>query len=116
MKFSAQLFTRKISNKFIVPGPKIDAAIKEANEILEELKKLDVTEPRDAVEDKIDRVELLIMNLHVFKVKIDGQEETINGLNDKLKDFDEKLDDLYNHTGYSMSKTNEAGNLILKNG
>ncbi|KRT80924.1 hypothetical protein AMK59_5060, partial [Oryctes borbonicus] len=97
-------------------GPKIDAAINEANVILEELKKLNVSGPKVAVEDKIDRVQLLIMNLHLFKVKIDDQDNVVKGLYDKLKDFDGKLDDLYNHTGYSISKVDEAEDLIALNG
>ncbi|KAK9737561.1 Laminin Domain I [Popillia japonica] len=97
-------------------GPKIDAALNEATAILDELKKLNVTGPREAVDKKIDDVELLIFRLHVFKVKIDEQEGTISGLRGKLKDFDEKLDDLYNHTGYSLSKVAETNDLIAQNG
>lgn len=68
------------------------------------------------MDKKIDDVELLIFRLHVFKVKIDEQEGTISGLRGKLKDFDEKLDDLYNHTGYSLSKVAETNDLIAQNG
>lgn len=83
---------------------------------MEELKKLNVSDPKEAVEKKIDRVELLIMNLHIFKVKIDTQQQAIDDMHTKLKDFDEKLDDLHNHTGYSLSKTKEAWDLMAQNG
>lgn len=58
------------------------------------------------------KVQELLDNVTEFRVPVEDVDGELKDLNEKLTNFQIRLDDLYNNTQYSLQKTIEAEDLI----
>lgn len=93
-------------------GPRIESALQEAKEIYETIKIYNLTERNEAANQELGKVQELLDNVTDFRVPLDGVDLDLKDLNERLGNFQIRLDDLYNNTQYSLGKTIEAEDLI----
>lgn len=97
-------------------GPKIDAALQQAQAILDQIKVYNLTGRELDASKQLSKAIDLLRSLHDFKKPVDGVDNEFNDLKKRLKQFNDNIDDLYNHTQYSSNKAAEANNFITRNG
>lgn len=97
-------------------GPEIDSAVEEGQQILDGIKKYNLTGRAVSAEKENEKVDQLLQNVTDFKIPVDDLTSEVDGLKDDLKGFNDKLDDLYNQTQYSLNKAQEAQRIIDKSG
>lgn len=93
-------------------GPKIEAALQEAEEVYEAIKIYNLTERQEAANQELAKVQELLDNVTEFRAPVEDVDVELKDLNQKLENFQIRLDDLYNNTQYSLEKTIEAEDLI----
>ncbi|KAB0790802.1 hypothetical protein PPYR_15312 [Photinus pyralis] len=89
-------------------GPKIEAALMEAEEMLEQIKAFDLKEKESGASAVLTKANELISNLREFKKPADKTSQEFNSSKSNLNQFAKNLDDLYNQTQYSLNKAQEA--------
>lgn len=97
-------------------NPEIDSALEEGQQLLEAIKRYNLTGREEIAENELDKVSMLLTNVTNFKIPVDYLEEKTDKVKENLRNFNDKLDDLYNQTQYSLNKANEAQRIIEKSG
>lgn len=102
-------------NSFIVAGPKIDSAVQEALRILDEMKLQNLTEYETEADNHYIKATDVLESVKQYQEPIYNLKNEIEDIADDNKVLSEKLDDLLNHTKYSLNKAGEADNLYARN-
>lgn len=93
-------------------GPRIESALQEAEEVFDAIKIYNLTERQEAAEQELAKAEELLNNVTDFRGPLEGVDLDLRDLDERLINFQIRLDDLYNNTEYSLGKTIEAEDLI----
>ncbi|VEN47917.1 unnamed protein product [Callosobruchus maculatus] len=97
-------------------GKEIDNALQEGQEYLNQIKGFDLS-GREADADKtLEKVEDVLRNVTEYKLPVEELQEKVDEIKGNLLDIDDKLDDLFNHSQYSLNMAREAENIIAKSG
>lgn len=94
----------------------VENALKEGQALLDAIKSHDLTGREEKANKQLVKVEELLKNVTNYKMPVQNLQKEVDGLKKNLKDFNDKLDDLYNHTQYSLNTAKEAENIIAKSG
>lgn len=97
-------------------GPRIDAVLKEAQRDLEAMKIYNLTNRNDMANKERDKVTKLLNDIRNFTVPVKNVDQQLNKLRSNLTDFQNRIDDLFNHTQYSLNKAMEAEKIIQSSG
>lgn len=97
-------------------GRNIDAAVGQGEELLKSIKEYDITQREVNAEDQLEKATKLFQNVSDFKLPGDDLTRKTDLVEESLKNFTAKLDDLYNNTQYSLNKATEAEGLLRKTG
>lgn len=97
-------------------GNEVDKALQEGEELLEAMKIYNLTERDQDADKQLDTVNELLQSVKEYKVPVDDLEAEVKGIKDGIKEFNDKLDDLYNHTQYSLNTANDASKIINRSG
>lgn len=103
-----------VANNIDTTGaPKVDAAIAEANAILQQLYEvqLDTIPTENQLRDSVDYLD----KIKNFVQPINRQKDKLNDLKDGIKEFNDKLDDIEKHANEAKKFSWEADSLNLKN-
>lgn len=106
---------QKLADSFDTSGTstKADSAIAEANEILNQLREIEVDEKptEKQLQSSID----YLSKIEDFIAPVKEQNEKLNNLHSNITSFKNKLEDLKNHANDAIKFSWEAGNLHSKN-
>lgn len=91
-------------------------ALQEAQRSLDEIKIFNLNSREDAAKSELDKVNQLFDDIEEMKLPVSDVDGELNNLKNNLTDFQRRIDDLYNHTQYSLNKAIEAEDLLAKNG
>nr|CAI5850401.1 unnamed protein product [Callosobruchus analis] len=97
-------------------GKEIDNALQEGQEYLNQIKGYDLTGRQTDADRILERVEDVLRNVTEYKLPVEELQEKVDEIKGNLLDIDEKLDDLFNHSQYSLNMAREAENIIAKSG
>ncbi|XP_066250557.1 laminin subunit alpha isoform X1 [Euwallacea similis] len=97
-------------------GNEVDKALQEGQELVKVIKDYNLTEHEKLAEQQLKKVEELQKNVTEYKLPVDRLGEDIEDIKGGIKQFNDKLDDLYNHTQYSLSTANDAMKIISRSG
>ncbi|CAG9821860.1 unnamed protein product [Phaedon cochleariae] len=97
-------------------GAEVDKALKEGQAIYDIMKSYDLTQREAKANNATSRVEEILRNVTEYKVPVENLQSEVEKVENDLKDFNKKLDDLYNHTQFSLNMAKEAENIISKSG
>ncbi|KAL3275284.1 hypothetical protein HHI36_020052 [Cryptolaemus montrouzieri] len=97
-------------------GPNIEAAVTQGEEILKNMKQYNLTVREENTINQLQKATELLHNITNFKIPGDNLTAKADSIEEGLKNFTAKLDDLYNNTQYSLNKANEAEQLLRKSG
>lgn len=97
-------------------GPLIDSALREAQKSLDQIKLYDFEDNENAANSELEKVKELLDDIHEMKLPVTDVDDELSTSKANLKDFQRRIDDLYNHTQYSLNKAQEAEDLLSKNG
>lgn len=97
-------------------GNEVEKALREAEDLLETIKIYNLTGREKDAEKQLKKVNELLKNVTEYKQPVDKLEKEIEEIKAGVKEFNDKLDDLYNHTQYSLNTANDAKKLINKSG
>lgn len=101
-------------NSFL--GPRLDAALKEAQRDLEAMKIYNLTNRNDMAHRERDKVTKLLNDIRNFSIPVQNVDQELNKLRSNLTDFQNRIDDLFNHTQYSLNKAIEAEKIVQGSG
>ncbi|KAK9871506.1 hypothetical protein WA026_012877 [Henosepilachna vigintioctopunctata] len=76
----------------------------------------DLTAKEENANKQLEKATELLHNISSFKLPGDNLKDRSATVQESLKNFTKKLDDLYNNTQYSLNKANEAEQLLKKTG
>lgn len=99
------------SNIFIDDGPRLDQAVTEAQQFLDEIKAHNITDYDNNAQQQLEKVNGLLDELGDFKAPVNEVTKDVKNVTDQMKAFDMNLDDLNNQTKYAMSKGDDAEKL-----
>lgn len=91
-------------------------ALQEGQALLDAIKAHNLTGREDKANKQLEKVEELLKNVTDYKLPVQNLQKEVDNLKNNLKDFNSKLDDLFNHTQYSLNTAKEAENIIAKSG
>lgn len=91
-------------------GPKVDSALFQAQDILENIKKNNLTKKDEDANSQLDKVLDLIQSILDYKGPVDDINGDVMKTKDLIVDFNRKLDDIFNQTQYTLIKSQEIGN------
>lgn len=94
----------------------VENALKEGQALLDAIKSHDLSGREEKANKQLEKVEELLKNVTNYKMPVQNLQKEVDGLKKNLKNFNDKLDDLYNHTQYSLNTAKEAENIIAKSG
>ncbi|XP_057663543.1 laminin subunit alpha [Diorhabda carinulata] len=97
-------------------GNEVDKALKEGEAILDIMKTYNLTQPNAIANNSLKKVVDLLKNVTEFKIPVENLKEQVDEVEDNLKNFNKKLDNLYNHTQFSLNMAKEAEDIIGKIG
>lgn len=100
----------------ILVGPRIDAVLKEAERDLEAMKIYNLTNRNEMANKERDKVTKLLNDIRNFSAPVQNVDQELNKLRSNLTDFQNRIDDLFNHTQYSLNKAMEAEKIIQSSG
>ncbi|KAF5306067.1 hypothetical protein FQA39_LY09045 [Lamprigera yunnana] len=95
-------------------GPKIDAAVIEAEEVLNQIKDYDLVKSESDASKVLTKANELIINLREFKKPADILFKEFNESKNSLRKFNNNLGDAYNQTQLSFNKTEETNKWMAK--
>ncbi|XP_074042767.1 laminin subunit alpha [Leptinotarsa decemlineata] len=97
-------------------GKEVDKALKEGQAIFDIMNEYDLT-PREIIADKtMISVNEIWKNVTEYKRPVENLQNESQKIEKDLNFFYKKLDDLYNHTQYSLNMATEAENILSKSG
>uniref|UniRef100_W4VRR7 Putative response to misfolded protein n=1 Tax=Corethrella appendiculata TaxID=1370023 RepID=W4VRR7_9DIPT len=92
---------------------KLDTSYSEAEDLLEQIKKYNVSP--DNLNEQLENANQLLKSVEEYKKPVDEQNKKLNKLIYNIGEFDVKLEDLYNWSQESEKKNAEASKLLEKN-
>lgn len=90
--------------------------MQDGQELLNSMKTYNLTGREKDTNKTLMKVEDILKNVTTYKLPVDDLQHQVDGIKDDLKKFNDKLEDLYNHTQYALNTANEAENIIDKSG
>ncbi|KAL1517260.1 hypothetical protein ABEB36_001047 [Hypothenemus hampei] len=93
-------------------GQEVASALKEGRELLDAIKIYNLTQREQDAIKQLEKVEQLLDNVKEYKIPVENLETEVSAIKDGIKEFNEKLDDLYNHTQYSLSTAEDAKKIL----
>lgn len=100
----------------ICTGPEVDSALQEGQQIIDEMKKLNFTDREIAIDKESNKTEQLLKNVTEFTYPVENLDKQVDGIKLDFKDFNDKLDDLYEQTQSSFNNALEAEKIIDRSG
>ncbi|KAF7271317.1 hypothetical protein GWI33_015789 [Rhynchophorus ferrugineus] len=97
-------------------GTEVEKALQTGQDLLNKIKEYNITDREQEAAKQLKIVDELLNNVTEYKVPVEKLEQEIVAIKGSIKEFNDKLDDLYNHTQYSLSTAKEAEHIISKNG
>ncbi|XP_060535680.1 laminin subunit alpha [Cylas formicarius] len=97
-------------------GNEIDKALQEGQADLDAIKQYNLTEQETNTNKQLGKVKELLKNVTEYQIPVDDLQKQVEEIKGDIKEFNEKLDDLYNHTQYSLNMAGEAQNIFSRNG
>ncbi|CAG9771124.1 unnamed protein product [Ceutorhynchus assimilis] len=97
-------------------GNEVDKVLQEGQELLEAMKIYNLTERQQDAENQLNKVDELMKNVTEYKLPVDNLELEIGEIKSGIKEFNDKLDDLYNHTRHSLTSAEEAEKITNRMG
>ncbi|ERL89440.1 hypothetical protein D910_06807 [Dendroctonus ponderosae] len=94
----------------------VEEALQKGTELLNAIKIYNLTEREREAGRQLAKVNELLKNVTDYKVPVNNLETEIEEINGGIKDFNDKLVDLYNHTQYSLNTANDAKKIISRSG
>lgn len=94
----------------------IDESLELSQKYLNEIKDYNFTDKEVDGTKQLNKVNELLNNLTRIKEPVDSQVTRVENLKNDLKNFTDKLDDLFNQTQYSRNVAHEAKNTMEKSG
>ncbi|XP_063239907.1 laminin subunit alpha [Bacillus rossius redtenbacheri] len=85
-------------------GTHIDAALREAQEILEQIQRRDFSRRAEAADGELLRANETLAKMQEFSAPVRDQSAAFAALRDKIRQFDDKLEDLQAHGRDSVEK------------
>ncbi|XP_030765960.1 laminin subunit alpha [Sitophilus oryzae] len=97
-------------------GSEVEKALQEGQALLEDMKIYNLTGREQEANKQLEKVNELLNNVTQYKIPVENLEKEVEAIKGNIKGFNDKLDDLYNHTQYSLNTAKEAENIIARNG
>lgn len=89
-------------------GPKLESAILKAQSILDDIKVYNLTKRKSDAVEQHDKIDNIIQVITDYKRPVDVIRKEIKETRDEINEMNEKLDDIYNHTLYSLNRIDEV--------
>jgi len=89
-------------------SPQIDSALQKAQDFLKEIQNQDFSPRRTQAEAELNKANALLLKMNGFSVPVHNQSKAFEALRAKIQNFDDKLNDLINHTVNAHNKANDA--------
>lgn len=97
-------------------APEVETALELAKEYLNDIKRYNFTEREIEATRELRKVNELLKNVTDIKQPVDRQQQEVEYVKNNLTEFNDRLDDLFNHTQYSLNVAHEAQNIMEKSG
>lgn len=94
----------------------VEEALQKGSELLSAIKIYNLTEREREAGKQLAKVNELLKNVTDYKVPVNNLEMEIEEITSGIKEFNDKLVDLYNHTQYSLNTANDAKKIISRSG
>lgn len=95
-------------------GPKIEQAIEEANQIINEIQKYDFTAREEEAVLKLDRAQELKKQMNDFNQPVQDQHDEYEKLKQDIEEINNKLNDISNYTQTTFTNTKQVEELHEK--
>lgn len=97
-------------------GSEIDKAVQAGETLLNSIKNYNLTGREEEANKELNKINEILKNVVDYKYPVDNLQGQVDVIKEALKDFNEKLDDLYNHTQFSLNMAKEAENIVARIG
>lgn len=101
---------------FFFTANEVTKALEEGQGLLDAMKIYNLTGRENDAKKQLNRVEEVLKNVTDYKLPVQNLQKQVDKIKEDLKMFNDKLNDLDNHTQYSLNMANEAENIIAKSG
>lgn len=103
------------TNTELGSGPKVDNALKEAQEILGKIKQVSFTDERDKATDQANQANILVSEMATYEEPVKKLVKDTDFVSDKVRDLTNQIDDMYNLTLQADERVNAAERLNFEN-
>ncbi|XP_031783644.1 laminin subunit alpha [Nasonia vitripennis] len=103
------------TNTQLGSGPKIDNALREAQEILGKIKQVSFTDERDKATDQANQANILVSEMESYEEPVKNLVKDTDFVSDKVRDLTNRIDDMYNLTLQADERVNAAERLNFEN-
>ncbi|XP_011495348.1 PREDICTED: laminin subunit alpha [Ceratosolen solmsi marchali] len=103
------------SNMELGSGPKIDNALRQAQEILGKIKQVSFTNDRDKATDQSNQANILVSEMISYEEPVKSLVQDTDDVSEKLRILSDQIDDMYNLTLEAEDHANNAERLTLEN-
>lgn len=97
-------------------GSEIEKAVQTGEALLDSIKSYNLTGREEEADKELNKINEILKNVVNYKYPVENLQGQVDVIKEALKDFNEKLDDLFNHTQYSLNMAKEAENIVARIG
>lgn len=97
-------------------GSEIEKAVQSGEALLNSIKSYNLTDREGEADKELNKINEILKNVVDYKYPVDNLQGQVDVIKEALKDFNEKLDDLYNHTQFSLNMAKEAETIVARIG